>query len=173
MCACSNIFLCSFAFLSIPLHSRLLFRIPFYSASFLCLLSGTQKLAKMNTFKCNLWHKKPSLSNSQFGFQVVILQIQNEQLLSGQLFIQFRFTPRLNKVRGSFFLCWISIDFFLGRKSGTLRWHMEKNTCIFLFFFAFLSIPLHSRCFVSYSFLFGFIPLFPFRDPKTSQNECF
>ena len=56
-----------------------MFLIPFYSASFLCFLSGIQKLAKMNSFKCNLSHEKPSFSNSKFGFQVEILQVQNEQ----------------------------------------------------------------------------------------------
>ena len=65
-------YLAVFAFLSIPLHSRFLFLMPFYSASFLCFPSGIQKLAKMNTFKCNLLHKKPSIPNFQFGFQVVI-----------------------------------------------------------------------------------------------------
>ena len=67
------IFLCFFAFLSIPLHSRFLFLIPFYSASFLCFPSAIQKLVKMNAFQCNFLHKQPSVSNSQFGFQVVIL----------------------------------------------------------------------------------------------------
>ena len=34
-------------------------------------------------------------------------------VLSGQLFIQFRCTPWLNKVRGSFFLCWFSPIYLL------------------------------------------------------------
>ena len=33
----------------------------------------------MNAFQCNLSHEKPSFSISKFGFQVVILQVQNEQ----------------------------------------------------------------------------------------------
>ena len=52
------------------------------------------------------------------------------------------------------------------RKSGTLRWHMEKTPGFFLVF----CISIHSSpfpFFVSYSLLFRLIALFPFRDPKT------
>ena len=58
-----------YPFLFIPLFW---FLILVFSASFLCFPSGIQKLAKINTFKCNLLHEKPSLSNFQFGFPVVI-----------------------------------------------------------------------------------------------------
>ena len=93
---------------------------------------------------------QPSLSNSQFWIPSRDSPNSNEQFFGGQLFIQFRFTPRLNKVRGSFVLCWRSHQSdsyrkFFVRKSGTLRWHMEKTPAFFLVFFAFPSIPLHSR----------------------------
>ena len=74
-CACgktTGFFLCFlhlYSFLFIPGFWCLIL---FFSASFLCFPSGIQKLAKINTFKCNLLHKKPSLSNFQFGFPVVI-----------------------------------------------------------------------------------------------------
>ena len=81
----------------------------------------------------------------------MILQIQNEQFFGGQLFIQFRFTPRLNKVRGSFFLCWISPIWVLYIESFCQNiWNTKmaygKNTCIFscsfLHFYPFLFIPV-------------------------------
>ena len=95
--------------------------------------------------------------------------VNSKSFCSGQLFVQFRFTPRLNKVRGSFFLCWRSHQsdsyrkFFVRKKIGTLRWHMEKTPAFFL-------VSIHSSSFpffVSYSLLFRLIALFPFRDPKT------
>ena len=55
-------------------------------------------IAKRNTFKCNRLHKKPSLSNSQFWIPSRDSPISKWTVLSGQLFIQFRFTPRLNKI---------------------------------------------------------------------------
>ena len=158
-----------FAFLSIPLHSRLLL----FRLIALFPFRDPKTIAKRNTFKCNRLHKKPSLSNSQFWIPSRDSPISKWTVLSGQLFIQFRFTPRLNKIRGSFFLCWISpiwvlyIESFFVRKSGTLRWHMEKTTAFFLVFFC---ISIHSSSFpffVSYSLLFRLIALFPFRDPKT------
>ena len=160
-------FLCFFAFLSIPLHSCFLIFTPFFSSSFLCFPSGIQKLAKLNTFEWSFLHKKPSLSNSQFGFQVVILQKCSKwTVLSGQLFIQLLFIPPLTKERGSFFLCWTSriwlLRKFFVRKSGTLRWHMEKSpACFFVFLhlYPFLFIPVFSYLFL----VLLFIPLFPFK----------
>ena len=95
----------------------------------------------------------------------------------GQLFIQLRFIPPLTKVRGSFFLCWISriwlLRRFLVRKSGTLRWHMEKTPA---YFFCFFCKTIHSYLFLFfdiYYFFLLFIPLLSFRCPKTSQTEHF
>ena len=106
-----------FAFLSVPLHSCFLIFTNFFSSSFLCFPSGIQKVAKLNTFEWIFLHKKHSLSNFQLGFQVVLLQKSSKwTILSGQLgqlFIQLLSIPPLTKVRGSFFLCWISRFWFL------------------------------------------------------------
>ena len=169
-----------FAFLSIPIYSCFLIFANVFSFWFLCFPSDVQKLAKLNTFQWNLWHKKPSLSNSQLGLQVVILQKWSKwTILSGQLFIQLLFIPPLTKVRGFSCLCWTSPTWllrrFLVRKSGTLRWHMDKTPACFLaslHFYRFLSVSLHS-CFWYLSLFLLFIPLFSFRDPKTSQTGHF
>ena len=163
-----------FAFLSIPLHSCCLILIPFFSSSFLCFPSGIQKLAKLDTFEWIFLHKKPSLSNSQLGLQVVILQKCSKwTVLSGKLFIQLLFIPPLTKVRGSFFLCWISriwlLRKFFVRKSGTLRWHMEKRLHVSLFF----CISIHSSSFLLFDFqwfLFLFSPLHSFVSLPGSKN---
>ena len=98
-----------FAFLSIPLQ---FFFFDLHSSPFLFIplfLFWDPKLAKMNTFNCNLLHKKlPFQIPNLVPSRDLSKNVQNEQFLSGQLFLQFRFTPRLNNVRGSFFLCWIS-----------------------------------------------------------------
>ena len=97
------IFRCFFAFLSIPLHCRFLLLIPFYSASFLCFPSAIQKLAKMNTFKCNFF--APKAFPFKFPIWVPSRDSSNSKwtVLSGQLFIQFPFTHPPNKVRGLLF----------------------------------------------------------------------
>ena len=66
----------------------------------------------------------------------------------------------------------IPIERFLLRKSGTLRWHMDKNlhfTVFFSHFYPFLFIPffdLHSSPFL-------FIPLFLVWDPKLAKMNTF
>ena len=68
-------------------------------------------IAKRNTFKRNfsLPFQIPNLgSKSWIWVPSRDSPISKWTVLSGQLFIQFRFTPRLKKVMGSFFLCWIS-----------------------------------------------------------------
>ena len=71
-----------------------------------------------------------------FGFQVVILQFQNEQFFGGQLFIQFRFAN-------------------LEHEDGIWKKHLD-----FSFFFAFLSIPLHSRLLFLIPFYFAWLLCF-------------
>ena len=141
-----------FAFLSM----FFLFLIPFYSASFLCFLTSQNECFSVQSFaqktfpfKSTIWVPSRDSPSSKWT------------VLSGQLFIQFRFTPWLNKVRGSFFLCWISpicllLKIFYVRKSGTLRWHMEKPPAFFCVFcisihssFLFL-IPFYSASFLCF-----------------------
>ena len=64
--------------------------------SSVCLLKNWRWM-QGNTFKKQTSAQKPSLSNSRFGFQVVILQNCSKwTVLSGQLFLQLLFIPLLH-----------------------------------------------------------------------------
>ena len=91
-----------FAFLFIPLHSSWMF----------CFLSGTSKLASMNT-SIEILYKKPSLSISNLGSQPSCIKKSSKWTLLTGLFSHVLFIPPLTKVRGSCFLCWISKIWFL------------------------------------------------------------
>ena len=172
------IFRCFFAFLSIPLHCRFLLLIPFYSASFLCFPSAIQKLAKMNTFKCNFF--APKAFPFKFPIWVPSRDSSNSiwTVLSGQLFIQFPFTPRPNNARGLLFC------FAGSHQSDSYRkvfchkiWNTKmaygKNTCIFLCFYAFLSIPLHSRFLFLIHFYSASFLCFPSAIQKIAKPKAF
>ena len=153
-------------FFCISIHSSSFLLFDFYSFFLLFIPLfpfRDPKTSQTGHFWVDFFAQKPSLSNSQFGFQVVILQKCSKwTVLSGQLFIQLLFIPPLTKVGGSFFLCWISriwlLRKFSVRKSGTLRWHMEKHLHVSLFF----GISIHSSSFLLFDFqwfLFLFSPL--------------
>ena len=158
-------------FVSYSLLLRLIALFPFWDP---------KTIAKRNTFKCNfsLPFQIPNLGSTSWWVPSRDSPNSKWTVLSGQLFIQFRFTPRLNKVRGSFFLCWRShqSDSYgkvFVRKSGTLRWHMEKAPSFFLVFFAFVSISAHFFFFDLPSSPFLFILLFLFCDPKLAKMNTF
>ena len=118
-------------------------------------------IAKRNTFKCNLLHKKPSLSNSQFWIPSRGSPNSKRTLFRWTVVytISLHSSTEQNNEAPFFFAGdrtnLTPIESFFVRKSGTLRWHMEKTPAfflVFLHFYPFLFIPV-------FCFLFLVIPL--------------
>ena len=122
-----------------------------------------------------LLHKKPSsLSYSQFGFQVAILQIQNEHFEVDSCLYNFAsLLYRPKQVAPVYCTQSDSYRKFFAENLEHSKMAYGKKHLHFSLCFC---ISIHSSSFplfVSYSFSFRLIALFPLRDPKTSQKEHF